>query len=172
MSAGSVLFRREDKVGKLQICLIHQLDRDEWLLPKGRKDCGESIEAAAVRETYEETGYACELVPLRMPTRVTVAGEDHTDEPVLRDAVLEPMSIVLQDRGGKGAKVIWWFVARIKDGASKVHGTQMATENYESHFLEAEQAISRLSFQGYRDIAQQAFDLVKSTEEGLQRPII
>ena len=56
MSAGSVLFRREADTGKLQVCLIYQPERNEWLLPKGRKDRGESIEAAAVRETYEECG--------------------------------------------------------------------------------------------------------------------
>jgi 8-oxo-dGTP pyrophosphatase MutT (NUDIX family) len=48
VSAGCILFRRGEE-GKLEICVLHDRKKDEWLLPKGRKDCGESIEAAAVR---------------------------------------------------------------------------------------------------------------------------
>lgn len=172
MSAGSVLFRRPDDRDELQICLIYHPNRGQWLLPKGRKDCGETIEAAAVRETYEETGYPCELVPLRMHTRATVAGESQKDDSTVRDAVMEPMAVVLQDREVKGVKVMWWYVARVRDGAGKVEGTQMASENYESHFLEASEAIARLSIEGYRDIAKQALGLVQSTEAALSRKVI
>lgn len=56
VSAGSILFRRAPENGELQMCLLYHTIKDEWLLPKGRKDCGESIETTAVRETYEETG--------------------------------------------------------------------------------------------------------------------
>lgn len=172
MSAGSVLFRREADTGKLQICLIYQPERDEWLLPKGRKDRGESIEVAAVRETYEETGYPCELVPLRMTTRATIPGGIHDNDMDAQGGCLEPMAVMLQDRGAKGAKVVWWYVTRVKDGAAKVEGTQMATENFESHIFDAEAAVARLSFSGHRDIARQALELVKDTEEVVQRRII
>jgi NADH pyrophosphatase NudC (nudix superfamily) len=36
--------------------------RGLWNLPAGRVDIGETIEQAAVRETYEESGYNVELV--------------------------------------------------------------------------------------------------------------
>ncbi|KAF7793118.1 hypothetical protein EIP86_004227 [Pleurotus ostreatoroseus] len=172
MSAGSVLFRRLRGTEELQICLIYHPDREQWLLPKGRKDCGETIEAAAIRETYEETGYICELVPLRMPTRATIAGESQKDDSKVRDAVLEPMAVVVQDREVKGVKVMWWFVTRVQDGTRKVEGTQMASENYESHFLEANEAIAKLTFEGYRDIAKKALELVRSTEASLSRQVI
>ena len=68
--------------------------------------------------------------------------------------------------------MLWWYVARVKDGASKVAGTQMAAENYESHFLDADEAVARLSFVGYQDIARQALELVRSTEDALQERII
>ena len=172
MSAGSVLFRREADTGRLQMCLLYQPDRQEWLLPKGRKDRGESIEAAAVRETYEETGYPCELVPLRMTTRATIPGGVHDNNMNVSGGCLEPIAVMLQDRGVKGAKVVWWYVSRIKDGATKVEGTQMATENFESYLLYAEEAIPRLSLAGHRDIARQALQLVMGTEEVLQKRII
>lgn len=71
-SAGCILFRKSPiDPNQVQICLLHQpkddtLKRKEkWILPKGRKDLGETVEVTAVRETYEETGFPCELMPVR-----------------------------------------------------------------------------------------------------------
>ena len=57
VSGGSILFASTHS--PLRICLIYHHARQEWLLPKGRKDRGESVPAAAVRETFEETRYPC-----------------------------------------------------------------------------------------------------------------
>ena len=40
-------------------------DGDSWFLPKGRKDLGESIEQAALREAYEEVRLSHRLIPSR-----------------------------------------------------------------------------------------------------------
>lgn len=42
-----------------------------YQLPKGRKDIGEGLSAAAFRETYEETGVKAQPLPLKIPTRAT-----------------------------------------------------------------------------------------------------
>jgi 8-oxo-dGTP pyrophosphatase MutT (NUDIX family) len=39
-----------------EVLLLHQADEDRWCFPKGHVDPGESLEAAAIRETREETG--------------------------------------------------------------------------------------------------------------------
>ncbi|PSR75374.1 hypothetical protein PHLCEN_2v9132 [Hermanssonia centrifuga] len=171
ISAGSVLCRRVAETDELQICLIYQRKRKQWLLPKGRKDCGESIEAAALRETYEETGYLCELVPLRMPTRATTPA-DQRNAVTIRDDCSEPMAVSVQERGKKGFKVIWWYVSRLKGGADKVEGTQMESEDYESQFVEASSAVKRLSLRQHHDIAAQALELVLSTETAEGKKII
>ena len=50
ISAGCVLFRRSPDASRtLQICLIHA-SNDRWLLPKGRKDVGESIDGIKDRK--------------------------------------------------------------------------------------------------------------------------
>jgi len=41
--------------------LIHRPKYDDWSLPKGKLEPGESSEAAAVREVQEETGLVCAL---------------------------------------------------------------------------------------------------------------
>ncbi|KAK8221333.1 hypothetical protein IWZ01DRAFT_37411 [Phyllosticta capitalensis] len=52
---------------KVVLC-FHSRDR-YWFLPKGRKDAGESIERAAEREGFEESGYRNRLLPLPIPHR-------------------------------------------------------------------------------------------------------
>ncbi|KAG6806969.1 hypothetical protein H0H92_009331 [Tricholoma furcatifolium] len=161
ISAGSVLFRKSQS-HDLEICLIHNTPRNEWLLPKGRKDRGESIEVAAVRETFEETGYPCALWPLRMPTRATIPGENSKDDVVrVGDNLVEPIAVSIRDLGKDGAKIIWWYITIVT--GEKVAGTQAEYEAYEPQFLEASVAIERLTFQNDREIVQKAFDLASSS---------
>ncbi|MFG1612445.1 NUDIX hydrolase [Nonomuraea wenchangensis] len=46
------------------ILMIRRSDNDNWAVPGGAIDLGESIPAAAVRETVEETGIRCEITGL------------------------------------------------------------------------------------------------------------
>ncbi len=41
--------------------LVHRPRYDDWTLPKGKLDAGETDEQAAVREVEEETGLRCRL---------------------------------------------------------------------------------------------------------------
>jgi 8-oxo-dGTP pyrophosphatase MutT (NUDIX family) len=60
-AAGGVLWRRAGE--QLEIAVIHRPRYDDWSLPKGKLDDGESFEQAAVREIEEETGFRGELGP-------------------------------------------------------------------------------------------------------------
>lgn len=44
-----------------KVLVVHRLRYDDWSLPKGKLEAGESFEQAALREVYEETGYTCTL---------------------------------------------------------------------------------------------------------------
>jgi 8-oxo-dGTP diphosphatase len=55
-AAGGVVMRD----GRL--ALVHRPRYDDWTLPKGKLDPGESFEEAALREVAEETGLRCRLV--------------------------------------------------------------------------------------------------------------
>jgi 8-oxo-dGTP diphosphatase len=54
-AAGGVV-RREGR-----IAVVHRPRYDDWSLPKGKLDPGETWEEAALREVREETGLECEL---------------------------------------------------------------------------------------------------------------
>ncbi len=47
-----------------EILLIRRSDNDNWALPGGAIDLGESMTQAAVREVTEETGIDCEITGL------------------------------------------------------------------------------------------------------------
>jgi ADP-ribose pyrophosphatase YjhB (NUDIX family) len=47
-----------------QILLIRRSDNDNWAVPGGAIDLGESMTQAAVRETREESGVECEVTGL------------------------------------------------------------------------------------------------------------
>lgn len=47
-----------------EILLIRRSDNDNWALPGGAIDLGESVVQAGVRETREETGIDCEITGL------------------------------------------------------------------------------------------------------------
>jgi ADP-ribose pyrophosphatase YjhB (NUDIX family) len=49
---------------KGEILLIRRSDNDNWAIPGGAIDLGESLTEAAIRETREETGITCELTGL------------------------------------------------------------------------------------------------------------
>lgn len=67
-AAGGLVFRRTNK-GKLRILVVHRPSYDDWSLPKGKADPGESPEETAVREVLEETGYHCRVVAPLAVTR-------------------------------------------------------------------------------------------------------
>jgi 8-oxo-dGTP diphosphatase len=44
-----------------RVAIVHRPRYDDWSLPKGKLDEGESFEEAALREVEEETGLTCRL---------------------------------------------------------------------------------------------------------------
>jgi 8-oxo-dGTP diphosphatase len=55
-AAGGVVLREG------RVAVVHRPRYDDWSLPKGKVDPGESFEEAALREVEEETGLRCRLV--------------------------------------------------------------------------------------------------------------
>jgi 8-oxo-dGTP pyrophosphatase MutT (NUDIX family)/phosphohistidine phosphatase SixA len=59
LAAGTVLWRATN--GGPLVALVHRPKYDDWGLPKGKLDNGETLAACALRETWEETGVRARL---------------------------------------------------------------------------------------------------------------
>jgi 8-oxo-dGTP diphosphatase len=65
-AAGGVVWRR---AGDVELLLVHRPRYDDWSLPKGKRDPGETDEQCAVREVLEEAACACRLGVELLPNR-------------------------------------------------------------------------------------------------------
>jgi 8-oxo-dGTP diphosphatase len=61
LAAGAVVWRSVDGSSHVEVAIIHRPRYDDWSLPKGKVDPGETEPAAAVREVYEEIGHRVHL---------------------------------------------------------------------------------------------------------------
>src|SRR4051812_10957205 len=73
-----------------RLAVVHRPRYDDWSLPKGKLDEGESWETAALREVLEEAGLRCELLE-------------------------ELDSDAYTDRKGRPKTVRWWRMRLVED---------------------------------------------------------
>ncbi|KAI1137516.1 hypothetical protein F5Y05DRAFT_72240 [Hypoxylon sp. FL0543] len=155
-ACGAIVFDNSTKPRR--ILLLHYGAEDEWLLPKGRRNCNESRKAAAIREVREETGYAIQLRPVTMATRAPsdLESADVTDVPRTYDSLTEPFMLDVRDLGkGKGVKLVWWFIAEL-DGIAGEGEPQ-----FRPKFFPCDKALERLTFQKDRDVLAKALELIE-----------
>jgi 8-oxo-dGTP pyrophosphatase MutT (NUDIX family) len=86
-AAGGVVWRRTSN-DKVKVLLVHRPRYDDWSLPKGKLDDGESARSAALREVEEETGLRCK------------AGEELAE-------------VRYKDRKGRAKRVRYWAMRPI-----------------------------------------------------------
>ena len=74
---------------EVTIAVVHRPRHDDWSLPKGKLDPGESWEEAARREVAEETGFDCELAEELEPARYR---DRHGRSKIVRFWRMRPLS--------------------------------------------------------------------------------
>ncbi|WP_027927926.1 NUDIX hydrolase [Amycolatopsis benzoatilytica] len=74
-AAGAVLWRRAGAA--FEVGLVHRPRYDDWSLPKGKVDPGETVAATAVREIAEETGFRAVLGRYVAQTTYDVPSRDN-----------------------------------------------------------------------------------------------
>jgi len=159
-SCGAILFDlcAQNKA----VCLIHYREKNEWLLAKGRRNCGETRHEAALREVREETGYSVRLHPVTMYTRAPPMDEqgDTPDEPRSFSDLTEPFMVTVRQLGDSGneIKIIWWYIAALDEGV--VVGSGGADEKFTPKFFSLKEAVKKLSFQNDRAVLEKAISLV------------
>jgi 8-oxo-dGTP pyrophosphatase MutT (NUDIX family) len=58
-AAGGVVWR--PSADGTDVLVVHRPKYDDWTLPKGKRESGETDEQTALREVHEETGLRCRL---------------------------------------------------------------------------------------------------------------
>jgi 8-oxo-dGTP diphosphatase len=92
-AAGGLVVRRDGR-----IAVIHRPRYDDWSLPKGKLDPGESFEDGALREVYEETGVRGRIVDELAPTRyVDRKGRDKVVRWYRMDVDSDPVEFAAND---------------------------------------------------------------------------
>lgn len=74
-AAGGVVWR--PGADTTEVLVVHREKYDDWSLPKGKLDPGESWEQAAIREVFEETG----VVAVLGDELAGAAYDDHNGRP-------------------------------------------------------------------------------------------
>jgi len=74
-AAGGILIRGDDP-GEIEVAVVHRPRYDDWTLPKGKQDPGETIEMTATREVVEETGFAARVIGHAATNRYRIDGGD------------------------------------------------------------------------------------------------
>jgi 8-oxo-dGTP diphosphatase len=73
-AAGAVAWRPSADGGEPEVLLVHRQKRDDWSLPKGKREPGERLPVTAVREVMEETGARVVLGRRLAPVRYQAGG--------------------------------------------------------------------------------------------------
>lgn len=158
-SAGGVLFRLSSR----EICVLRLLNRDEYVLAKGRRNCGEARHEAALREVTEETGFTCRLLPVNMHTRAPplVETEQLDDQARFYTNLCEPFTLQIRRLEENQVKLIWWFVAVLDEETSPKE--TMEKDRYAVEFYSYTDVLDKLTFQLDRDMVKKAIELVENT---------
>ena len=159
-SSGAILFDFSQETTK--VCLIHYLAKDEWLLAKGRRNCGESRREAALREVHEETGYPCRPYPVTMSTRApaTTEASSVSDQARSYPGLTEPFMLTIREVGARKAKLIWWYIAEVDKEALAEKGCVHGEADFAAVFLSCDEALQKLTFEDDRSILRRAVSLV------------
>ncbi|HUC37815.1 MAG TPA: NUDIX hydrolase [Acidimicrobiales bacterium] len=120
-AAGGVVLRRGEG-GNLEIAVVHRPRREDWSLPKGKLDPGESFEDGAIREVEEETGLVCRLARFAGYTEYV-------------------------DRRGRPKVVAYWVMEIVGQGTFSA-----GAEVDEIRWVEAHQALEVLTYERDKDL--------------------
>lgn len=121
-AAGGLVWRRGDS-DRIEVLLVHRPAYDDWSLPKGKADPGETDAACAAREVEEETA--------------------------IRVALEEPVGVVrYEDRSGRSKVVRYWRMRVVEDTGRFTPNHEIDAIAWCS----LDEALARLTYERDRDL--------------------
>ncbi|MFP5310575.1 MAG: polyphosphate kinase 1 [Actinomycetes bacterium] len=135
-AAGGVVLRRGEE--DTEVLVVHRPRYDDWSLPKGKLDPGESWEQAARREVLEETGVTVELGP-------------------------ELSAVHYTDRRGQPKTVRWWMMTPV---AGAPRHREADAEIDAARWVTIARARTLLSYETDRRLLREALDRAGGEVDG------
>lgn len=176
LGVGMVIIQPETQ----KVVLCYDPRRKQYFFPKGRKDAGEAMETAVLREAYEESGFRATFLPLYIPSNAPIPPQDQntarSNSPVKTSEPFFVSTKTYKPRPSRNpftkynvdsARVyfIHWYVGQIPPNAVREEGTGMPDELcYTSHLLPFEEASQKLDVDSQR-ILRYAWYLFQDTTQ-------
>ena len=160
-SAGAIPFR----ISTQEIGILHHLPNDHYVLPKGRRNCGEGRQDTALRELLEETGHHCRLLPVNIATRAppSVETEQVPDEARVQVGVCEPFYLQLRNLPQGGIKLMWWYIAIVDEEQQPIEQSEEDKRDFRVEFYGYNMALDKLTFALDREITKRAVEIIAET---------
>jgi 8-oxo-dGTP pyrophosphatase MutT (NUDIX family) len=143
-----------------KILLILWRKTGEYLLPKGRKNIGETLEQAALRETFEETGYDVKLLPISIKTLATVPASEDKEEKI--SSITEPVAVQQRTTKEGTLKIIFWFAASGNSTEKQKERTHQEDEEFDTVWVPAGDVARVLCWEDDRKIAEEVLRILRS----------
>ncbi|KAH7101701.1 hypothetical protein BKA62DRAFT_657138 [Auriculariales sp. MPI-PUGE-AT-0066] len=150
LGAGAVIIQPSTD----RVCIIEDLPKHagQYFLPRGRKDTGESLEQAALREALEESSYHATFLPAlhahlqpRSPEQrvalKTPAGRMSTEAFYIMQT---PYAHPRREPAGY-EHIVFWYLCQIPEDAQPEVGTRMPDEQgFVTHLLPFNEALDKM----------------------------
>jgi 8-oxo-dGTP pyrophosphatase MutT (NUDIX family) len=146
-------------IDRSKVLDIYLRKTGEYCLPKGRKDVGEQLEATAVRETYEETGYIVEVLPHQLTTLATLHRNDVRS--AIPGGTTEPVAVTQRTTQGV-LKIIFWYAARGDSCAIRqMNTTEQDNEDFDAVWCPMDEVVQLLTFHDDKTIAARVINAAR-----------
>ena len=127
-SAGGALVNKQN-----QVYLTYKKVRDEWALPKGGIEEGETKLEAAKREVREETGYQNVKAVIKKPIKIST------------------WTFTREGTGEEEQKTTYYFLFRLA-GKRRMKTPEMEEEGFAGDWFGFEEALEKVSFDDVKEV--------------------
>lgn len=138
ISAGGILLN-----DKNELYLIHKISRDEWSLPKGKQEEGETLIETAKREIEEETGFK----DIKLINNDEI-GHDYYE-------------FENPNNGKITAKHVYFFLFKIEN-ENQTYTPEMKDEDLNGEWVDFAEALNKIQFENIKTVVLKAQEIVTS----------